>query len=133
MSYDPERVGHYGKLVELWAERNYPLELDYPTVGDLRLDATDDRGNPWDIKGSMVNSASRSTFKFWKDQHDLLEDENGGYCLVWYRARESSIVVDESRTIRAGDLKITNWTNPGETHYRSHSQEAQIPADALRP
>lgn len=133
MSYDSSKVGHYGKLVEVWASRNYPLTLDYPSLGDLRLDATDDRGNPWDIKGSMVNSSSRSTFKFWRDQHAELADAGGGYVLVWYRARRDSITVDDSRTIRARDLKIDNWTNPGDTHYRSHTKEAQIPADALRP
>jgi len=133
MSYDPERVGAYGKLVEVWASDHYPLTLDYPTHGDLRLDATDDRGRPWDVKGSMVNSASRSTFKFWKDQHDLLAKKDGGYVLVWYRAREDSIDVVDSRTIQARALKIDNWTNPGATHYRSHSKEAQIPAHTLRP
>lgn len=133
MSYDPSRVGRYGKLVELWGAERYPLTLDYPEVGGLKFDATDSRGNPWDIKGSMVNSASRSTFKFWEDQHDVLEDEDGGYILVWYRALEDSIEVVSSRSIRARSLKIDNWTNPGESHHRSHSREAQIAAGRLRP
>jgi len=29
MSYDPAIVGYYGKLVEIWAADNYPIELDY--------------------------------------------------------------------------------------------------------
>lgn len=133
MSFDPQRVGRYGKLVELWAEKRYPIDLEYPMIDGLRFDGTGDRGKPWDVKGSMVNSASRSTFKFWKDQHSALSDEDGGYILVWYKALEDSIEVVASRSIRARDLKIDNWTNPGETHHRSHSMEAQIPAGRLRP
>ncbi|MCW8172796.1 hypothetical protein [Natrialba swarupiae] len=131
MSYDPQRVGHYGKLVELWAERNYPLELEYPMVDGLRFDAVDDRGRPWDIKGTMLNGV-RPTFKFWKDQHDTLAAEDGGYALVWYRARENSIAVEDSRTIKARNIRIDNWTNPGATHHRSHTKEAQVPAHELR-
>ena len=133
MSYDPSRVGRYGKLVELYAARRYPIDLEYPMVGGLRFDGLDSSGDPWDVKGSMVNSSSRSTFKFWQDQHSTLADEEGGYVLVWYRAREDSIEVVSSRTIRARDLVIDNWTNPGATHHRSHSKEAQIAAAKLRP
>ena len=132
MSYDPQQVGRYGKLIEIWASDHYPLTLDYPHVDDLRLDATDDQGRPWDIKGSMVNSESRSTFKFWEDQHSTLGDHGGGYVLVWYRASQNGISVRDSRSIRARDLRIDNWTEPGATHYRSHSREAQIPAERLR-
>ena len=132
MSYDADQVGRYGKMVETYAERTYPLVLDYPIVGGLRFDLTDDAGNPWDAKGSMTNGV-RPTFKFWEDQHDLLEEHGGGYVLVWYRADGRQIRVAESRTIRARDIKITNWTNPGDTHHRSHSREAQIPAAKLRP
>ena len=133
MSYDPQRVGRYGKLVELYAARRYPIDLEYPMVDGLRFDAIDSDGRPWDVKGSMTNSSSRSTFKFWMDQHEILSSEGGGYVLVWYRALADSIEVVSSRTIRARNMKIDNWTNPGETHYRSHSKEAQIPAHALRP
>ena len=132
MSYDPQQVGRYGKLIEIWAADRYPITLDYPTIGDLRLDGTDDQGRPWDVKGSMVNSASRSTFKFWEDQHSTLGDHGGGYVLVWYHASESGISVDHSRSIKARDIRIDNWTSPGSTHHRSHSKEAQIPAKQLK-
>lgn len=133
MSYDPAIVGRFGKLVELWAADHYRgLSLDYPERDGLKFDATDSDGNPWDVKGSMVNGV-RPTFKFWEDQHTTLSENGGGYALVWYRAEGTEITVIDSRTIRAADLKITNWTNPGATHHRSHSQEAQIPADRLRP
>ena len=133
MSYDPAIVGYYGKLVEIWAADNYPIELDYPEVDGLKFDATDkESGRPWDVKGSMVNGV-RPTFKFWEDQHRTLGRENGGYVLVWYRADGREITVVSSRSVRAGALEINNWTNPGDTHHRSHSKEAQIPADQLRP
>jgi len=67
------------------------------------------------------------------DQHDTLSEHDGGYVLVWYRASGTEIRVVASRTVRARDSEITNWTNPGDTHHRSHSKEAQIPADQLRP
>jgi hypothetical protein len=75
----------------------------------------------------MVNGV-RPTFKFWEDQHETLADADGGYALVWYRAEEREITVVSSCTVWARDLGITNWTNPGETHYWSHSTEARIAA-----
>lgn len=131
MNYDPAIVGRYGKLVELWATDRYPLTLDYPAVDGLKFDATDEDGRPWDVKGSMTNGV-RPTFKFWEDQHETLGREGGGYVLVWYRAEGREITVVSSRSVRARALKIDNWTNPGETHYRSHSREAQIPVSRLR-
>lgn len=68
-----------------------------------------------------------------EDQHRTLGCEGGGYVLVWYRAEGRKITVVSSRSVRARELEITNWTNPGETHYRSHSSESQIPASRLRP
>ena len=131
MSYDPAIVGYYGKLVETWAADRYPIELDYPEVDGLKLDATvEEDGRPWDVKGSMTNGV-RPTFKFREDQHRVLGREDGGYVLVWYRAEGQEITIVSSRSVRARDLEITNWTNPDETHYRSHSYEAQIPADQL--
>ena len=131
MSYDPAIVGYYGKLVETWAADRYPIELDYPEVGGLKFDATDEEdGRPWDVKGSMVNGV-RPTFKFWEDQHRTLGREGGGYVLVWYRAEGREITVVSSRSIRARALEIDNWTNPGETHHRSHSREAQIVSERL--
>ena len=78
----------------------------------------------------MVNGV-RPTFNFWEDQHETLGEADGGYALIWYRAEGRGITVVSSRTIRARNLEISNWTNPGETHYRSHSNEAQISADQL--
>jgi len=132
MSYDPQQVGRYGKLIELWAARNYPFDLDYPTADGLKFDLSDRNGRPWDAKGSMLNGV-RPTFKFWKDQHSALAKNGGGYVLVGYRARGRDAKIKWSRTIRAADLRIDNWTYPGDTHHRSHSLEAQIPAEALRP
>ena len=132
MSYDPQIVGRYGNLVEKWATDRYGVELDYPVVDGLKFDATDDRGRPIDVKGSMTNGV-RPTFKFWEDQHATLSDNQGIYLLVWYRAAGREISIVASRSVRARDLSIDNWTNPGSTHYRSHSREAQIPAAALRP
>jgi hypothetical protein len=130
VSYDPAIVGRYGKLVELWAADRYPLTLNYPVVDGLKFDASDEDGRPWDLKDSMV-SGVRPTFKFWEDQHETLADADGGYALVWYRADGRETTVVSSRTIRARDLEIRNWTNPGETHYRSHSREAQVSSDQL--
>jgi len=132
MSYDPAIVGRYGKLVELWAADHHPLTLDYPVGDGLTFDATGKKDRRlWDVKGSMVNGV-RLTFKFWEDQHRTLGRENGGYVLVWYRAEGREITVVSSRSVRARALEIDNWTNPGETHYRSHSQEAQIRSARLR-
>jgi len=97
-------------------------------VDGLKFDATDRDGRPWDVKGSMV-SGVRPTFKFWKDQHETLADADGGYALVWYRAEGRQITVLSSRTIRVRDLRITNWTNSGKTHYRSHSGEVEVCAN----
>lgn len=133
MTYDPQRVGRYGNLAEIWAADNYPVELDYPVCDGLKFDATDQTdGRPWDIKASMANGV-RPTFKFWRDQHETLADHNGGYILVWYRANPDSIDVLESRSMLSRDIHIHNWTNPGDTHHRSNTQEAQILAGELRP
>jgi len=132
MSYNPQITGRYGKLAEIWATDRYRgLTLDYPTVDGLKFDATDSDGKPWDIKASMENGV-RPTFKFWMDQHSALKKAGGGYVLVWYEASGTEITVKHSRSIRASDVKISNWTNPGPTHHRSHTKEAQIPADRLR-
>jgi len=132
MSYDPQIVGRYGKLVEKWAGERYPLDLDYPEVEGLKFDGTGPDGSPWEVKGTMINGV-RPTFKFWRDQHEKLRERDGGYILVWYRARGREIDVLSSRSIEATALRIDNWTNPGASHHRSHSQEAQIRADELRP
>lgn len=132
MSYNPESVGRYGNLAERWAAERYPVTLDYPMVGGLKFDATAGDGRPFDIKASMINGV-RPTFKFWSDQHKILSEESGGYILVWYEARQTEICVKESRSLSASSIKIDNWTNPGDSHYRSHAREAQIPADRLRP
>lgn len=132
MSYDPQKVGLYGNLAEKWAAERYPVTLDYPMVSGLKFDATsDDGGEPWDIKASMTNGV-RPTFKFWEDQHATLRDAGGGYILVWYRALETEIQVRHSRALRSEQIRISNWTNPGAAHHRSHTREAQLPADHLR-
>ncbi|MFC5134269.1 MULTISPECIES: hypothetical protein [Haloferacaceae] len=77
MSYDPAIVGRYGNLVEKWAAKKYPLELDYPMVDGLTFDAIDEKGRPWDVTGSMTNDV-RPTFKLWEDQHETLVDADGG-------------------------------------------------------
>lgn len=131
MSYDPQLVGRYGNLAEKWVSERYPLTLDYPMRGGLKFDASDSTGTPYDIKSCMVNGV-RPTFKFWSDQHRILSEESGGYVLVWYEAREREISVKDSRSLSAKSIRIDNWTNPGDSHYRSHAREAQIPADRLR-
>ena len=130
-SYDSSKVGRYGNLAERWAAERYPVTLDYPVVDGLKFDATARDGRPFDIKACMLNGV-RPTFKFWDDQHETLSRNNGGYILVWYEARETEISVKDSRSLSASGIEITNWTNPGATHYRSHAREAQIPADRLR-
>lgn len=131
MSYDPQLVGRYGNLAEVWAAGEYDIELSYPVVNSLKFDAeAGDR--PIDVKSSMVNGV-RPTFKFWQDQHETLAENDGGYILIWYRAVGEEIEIHESRPIKAERIKITNWTNPGPTHHRSHTKEAQLPADQLRP
>ena len=130
--YDPGRVGRYGNLVEKWAARNYPIELDYPMFRGLKFDGTTTDGRICDVKGSMANGV-RPTFKFWKDQHDALAADSGIYILVWYEAQADGVTILYSRSVEARSLRIENWTNPGDTHHRSHSREAQIPADQLRP
>lgn len=131
MSYNPERVGRYGNLAEKWAADRYPITLDYPERDGLKFDGTDSRGRILDIKSSMSNGV-RPTFKFWSDQHSTLDEYGGLYLLVWYEAREDSIRVSESRSLSSESIKITNWTSPGEGHFRYPAQEAQIPADRLR-
>lgn len=130
--YDPQLVGTYGKLVEKWAAEKYGLDLSYPKRNGLRFDAIGPNGSPWEVKGSNVDGV-RPTYKFWRDQHRELKAASGGYVLVKYRVRPSGdeITVLESRSVRATNLRITNWTNPGEDHHRSHTKEAQIPADSL--
>ncbi|GAA0722691.1 hypothetical protein J2744_000060 [Halorubrum trapanicum] len=91
-------------------------------------DESNENGYPRDVKGSIVNSVPA-----WEDQHETLVGADGRYALVWYRAEGREITVMSSRTVRARDLEITNWTNPGETHYRSHSREAQISVSRLQP
>lgn len=129
--YDPQLVGRYGNLVEKWASEKYDVDLNYPVVAGLKFDATSASGEIVDVKGSMTNGV-RPTFKFWRDQHATLRDHGGIYLLVWYRAAGEEIGIVDSRSIRAADIEISNWTYPGDSHHRSHSLEAQIPADQLR-
>jgi hypothetical protein len=126
-----QQASRYGKLVEIKAARRYGLGLDHSEVGSsgTRVDARDDDGRPWDIKGAMSNrKTGPGRFRVWKDQHDVLTAHSGGYVFVRYKAVESGIYVHEMRSVPASAIRV-EWGGSGD--HRRNSQQAKILARSV--
>lgn len=124
-----QQASRYGRLVEIKAARRFGLELDHSEVRGTRVDARSSDGRPYDIKGAMSNrKTGRGRFRLWKDQHDVLVAEKGGYVFVRYRATEGGIYVQEMREISASAIRV-EWGGSGS--HRRDSKQAKILARSV--
>lgn len=115
----------FGRLVEVKAAERFGLDLDHSPVRGVRVDALDPSdGSPWDVKGAMTNrKRGKGRFRLWKDQHDVLEAEGGGYVFVRYRAVDNGIRVLEMRRVPARAIRC-DWGGSGD--HRRDSPQAKI-------
>lgn len=122
-------ASHYGRLVEVRAAKRYGLTLDHSEVRGVRVDARDDDGIPHDIKGAMSNrKTGPGRFRLWKDQHDVLTAESGGYVFVRYRAKSDGILIHEMKSVPAAAVRL-DWGGSGS--HRRDSQQAKILASSV--
>lgn len=118
------RAARYGALVERAAADRYGLDLDHRAVDGVRVDARDDSGRPWDVKGAMM-ARSQPRFRLWRDQHEYLEENNGGYVFASYQPRGQGVRVLAMRSVKASDVRV-DWYGAGG--HRHGQQQAKIPA-----
>ena len=124
-----QMASHYGRLVEMRAAERFGLELDHSEVRGVRVDARDDAGKPYDIKGAMSNrKTGPGRFRLWKDQHDVLTAEKGGYVFVRYRARDDGILIHEMKGVPAAAIRL-DWGGSGS--HRRDSEQAKILARSV--
>lgn len=102
MSNKSHQAARYGSLAESFAAERYGLELDHSAYHD----AIDQDGNPWDVKAAM-KSRDATRFRLWKEQHDRLRQEGGGYVFVLYSPSGRGIDVHKCRSIRATNLRMS--------------------------
>lgn len=105
--------GKYGSLAERYAAKKYGIDLDYPMIDGVRFDGSKN-GRPVEIKAAASNRRGGSVkgtalFRVWKDEHELLERENGYMIFVEYTKRGNGIAVNRSRSVRARNMTISNW------------------------
>lgn len=103
-----QKAARYGALAEKVARERYGLVADR----DSWHDALDGDGLPWDCKACMLSRPS-PRFRLWREQHERLEREGGGYVFIAYVPRGAGIQVRNARTVRAADLTL-NWYGSGE-------------------
>lgn len=126
-----QQASRYGRLVEIKAAERYGLTLDHSEVSgsSTRVDARDDDGSPWDVKGAMSNrKTGAGRFRLWKDQHDVLESRGGGYVFVRYKARDDGIYVHEMKAVPASAIHV-EWGGSGS--HRRDSQQAKVLARSV--
>lgn len=121
------RAARYGALVERAARRRYGLHADHAEHEGVRVDAADDDGRPWDIKGALLTRRD-ARFRLWKDQHDYLDEHGGGYVFAGYRPVGRGVQVDRFRTLRAEDLDV-DWYGAGG--HRDGAAQVKIPVGAI--
>lgn len=124
--------GYYGAKVEDWVLETYGLEREYKEVHGARMDAVEpETGRPVEIKAVASNRKGgrpdEVRFKIWRDQHAGLKRTNGYYVFVLYRLQPNGITVQNSRSVRAGDIDV-DWY--GNTVPRG-SEQAELPASQL--
>lgn len=100
-----QNAARYGALAERVGFERYGLEADR----DGWHDARDDDGDPWDVKACMKVRASGAPgrFRLWREQHQRLAREGGGYVFVLYSAVGRGIRVHKTRSVRAQNLRLT--------------------------
>lgn len=96
-----QKAARFGALAERVARARYDLDAER----DAWHDAVDDDGNPWDVKAAML-SRGQPRFRIWKEQHERLRHEGGGYVFVGYRPNGTGIIVEATRTVRARSLRL---------------------------
>jgi hypothetical protein len=122
-------ASHFGRLVEVKAAERYGLVLDHSEIRGVRVDARDSDGTPYDIKGAMSNrETGPGRFRVWKDQHDVLTAEGGGYVFARYKGRKDGIRILDMRSVSASDVSVT-WGGSGD--HRRDSRQAKILAKSL--
>lgn len=114
-------AARYGALAERKARERYGLEADHSSWHDAR---TPD-GTPVETKACMLNrrDGSEGRFRIFEEYHKRLEEADGLYAFVAYRATGRGIQVRAMRTIAASDLRLTFY---GAGGHRS-SRQVKIP------
>lgn len=124
-----QQSSRYGRLAEEKAASSYGLSLDHSTLDGVRVDARDAGGNPWDVKAAMSNrKTGPGRFRLWKDQHDVLKANGGGYVFVYYRAVDGGIRIHGMRSLLAEQINV-RWGGSGN-HPRK-SKQAKILATEI--
>lgn len=124
-----QQASRFGALVERKAAERYGLRIDHSEVRGVRVDARDASGTPYDVKGAMSNrKTGPGRFRLWKDQHDVLTAENGGYVFVRYQGRSDGIAIHEMKAVPAENIRL-DWGGSGS--HRRGSQQAKIRAKSL--
>ncbi len=114
-------AARYGALAERVARRRYGLEAAH----DSWHDAETADGQPVEVKSCMLNRASGQTgrFRVFKKYHKKLQDENGIYVFIAYRAVGRGIQPRKVRTLEADALGV-DWYGAGG---HRDSAQAKIP------
>lgn len=102
-----QKAARFGALAERIARERYDLDADR----DDWHDARGPDGRPWDVKAAML-SRYQPRFRLWREQHQRLRSESGGYVFIGYRPNGSGIVVEQTRTLRARSLRL-DWGGAG--------------------
>jgi len=117
-----QRAARYGALAERVAFARYDLE---PERDDWH-DALDEHGRPWDVKAAMLSRQS-PRFRLWKEQHERLRQEDGGYVFIGYRPVGRGIRVVRARSLRARSLRL-RWGGAGE---HPKGEQAKVAIDRV--
>lgn len=120
-----KKAARYGSLAERAARQRYDLDAEH----DSWHDAKTDDGRPVEIKAAMLNRASGQTgrFRVFEEYHRRLEQNDGIYVFVAYRAAGRGIRVEEMRTLEAESLSV-DWYGAGG---HRNSNQAKIPPAAI--
>jgi hypothetical protein len=124
-----QNASHYGRLVEEFAADRYAIRLDHRRVKGVHLDGVAADGSPVDIKGAMSNRKSGpGRFRLWRDQHRVLEAQDGCYIFVRYAARQDGISVQQTRAVDAQAVRV-DWGGSG--NHRRDSAQAKVLARSV--
>lgn len=115
----------YGALAERKARERYGLEADHTSWTDAR---TPD-GRAVEIKAAMLNRASglEGRFRVFEEYHRRLEQADGLYIFVAYRALGRGIQVRRMRSIEATSLRLEFYGAGGHRD----SRQVKIPPSKI--
>lgn len=115
------RSSRYGALAEEKARARYGLEADRSSWHDARADD----GTPIEVKAAMLNRSSgkEGRFRLFEDYHKRLEQADGAYVFVAYRAVGRGISVEAMRSIAASSIRV-EWYGAGG---HRESRQAKVP------